>query len=117
MHYLLNQNYTGQLATSVIVVVVVIIIIAAAAAAAAAAIIIIIIIIIITLIQDIYNILETNYFSMVYNVAAILQLQFMTHVMLFSMLNVLYIIIIIIVVVVVVVVAVATITVHNTLCL
>jgi len=37
-----------------------------------AAIIIIIIIIVITFIQDIYNILETNYFSMVYNVAAIL---------------------------------------------
>jgi len=59
MHYLLNYNYTGQLATSVIII---IIIMAA----------IIIIIIVITFIQDIYNILETNYFSMVYNVTDIL---------------------------------------------
>ena len=41
--------------------------------------------------QGIYNsIRETNHVSRVYNVAAVLYLQFMLHVMLFHMLNVVY---------------------------
>jgi len=41
--------------------------------------------------QGIYNYIpETNHVSRVYNVAAVLYLQFMLHVMLFLMLNVLY---------------------------
>jgi len=45
----------------------------------------------ITLTQNIYsNILETNYVSRVYNVAAILWLQFMVNVMLVPMIIALY---------------------------
>ena len=41
--------------------------------------------------QDIYNeIPETNYVSRVYNIVAILQLQFVVHVVLFSILSVLH---------------------------
>jgi hypothetical protein len=56
MHYLLNYNYTGQLATSVIIIIIIIII----------AIIIVIVNIIITFIRDIYNKPEPNHFPRVY---------------------------------------------------
>jgi hypothetical protein len=46
---------------------------------------------IITSIQDIYNYTpETNHVPTLYNVAAVLLLQYMVHVMVFPMLNVLY---------------------------
>ena len=49
-------------------------------------IIIIIIIVVVTFMQDIYNYeLETNHVSRVYNVAAVLYLQFVLHVMLFRL--------------------------------
>jgi len=52
--------------------------------------------------QIIYNCtFQTNHFSTVYIVAGILLLQFMAHVVLFPLLNVLYIIIIIIIIIII----------------
>jgi hypothetical protein len=53
--------------------------------------IIIIIIFVITFTQDIYNYVpETNHIPKLYTAAAILLLQYMVHIMLFPMINLLY---------------------------